>query len=450
MSVGHKLVLKDCNLIDVITGQIYTASIKILQGSIAEIAREGISGDLGGFTIIDCQNKWVLPGLIDMHVHIKDGFAPLFVASGVTTVRNTGGNVIELSDLIHAPSDAPTPRIYSADRVIDGPPGLWGETSPWNINIEDPELAREEVRRQVQAGADFIKVYGWLSPEIMAVVVDEAKRWNKEVSCDLVHSQRVNAVEAGRIGVKWNEHASGIIQAMYPGWNTRVDPQDWNEINWLEPDAKKIKEVCTQLVQLGVILCPTITLVDQMNRTPYVWKCDNPVILATYENNSLISQWENLSQYESALKALGIHTRTIQAIAKMYFDLGGTVVAGTDTPAGVWTFPGMALHRELELLVEAGFSEIDAIRAATSVAAKAMGRSDLGVIQEGAAADLLILNANPLSDITNTREVDAIVKGGKLFSQQDVFEHIPSEEFAKDKVERFMETFNESVASKFL
>src|SRR5699024_8625925 len=114
-----------------------------------------------------------------MHVHIKEGFAPLFTASGVTTVRNTGGNVDELKDLIHAPNNAATPRVISADRIIDGPPGLWGESSPWNMNADSQQAAREEVVRQVKAGADFIKVYGWLPKETMEAVVDEANIYNK-------------------------------------------------------------------------------------------------------------------------------------------------------------------------------------------------------------------------------------------------------------------------------
>lgn len=446
MSVGNNLLLKACNIVDVISGEIYTASIKIQDGYITGIIKEDLLEGCEGFELINCRNKWVLPGLIDMHVHIKDGFAPLFVASGITTVRNTGGNVIELKDLINAPSDHPTPRIYSADRIIDGPPGLWGETSPWSINIDEPKLAREEVRRQVSAGADFIKVYGWLSKEVMETVVDEAKRFNKEVSCDLIHSKKVNAIEAGEIGIKWNEHASGLIQAMYPGWNTQADQEKWSEINWLEPDIDKIREVCIQLLELGIILCPTMTLFDQMDSLPKIWKCDNQVISKIYENKSLISQWENLSQYESALKAQGKQSNINKAIAKTYFDLGGTVVAGTDTPAGVWTFPGMALHRELELFVQAGFSEINAIRTATSAAARAMNNSDIGIIKEGTVSDLLILNSNPLLNIKNTRDIDSIIKGGKLFSQNDVFESIPSEKYVINKVEKFVEMFKQSIS----
>ena len=276
----------------------------------------------------------------------------------------------------------------------------------------------------------------------MEVVVQEAESHGKKVSCDLIHSTKVNAVEAGEIGVKWNEHASGIIQAMYPEWNMQADQPIWNTINWEVPDLDRIKTVCTDLIKQGVIICPTMTLFDQMNQLHSYWKPDNVVTEKIYENTSLISQWQGLSQYEDSLKQMGIQHKLNKTIAKTYFDLGGTVVAGTDTPAGVWTFPGMALHRELELFVEAGFSEIDALRAATCVAAEAINQLDIGVIKVGAKADLVVLNSNPLDDIRNTKEIEFVIKGGKVFSALEILEKVPNEEYVKRALEEFKEGFN--------
>jgi hypothetical protein len=277
----------------------------------------------------------------------------------------------------------------------------------------------------------------------MEAVVQEAKKYQKEVSCDLIHSTKVNAVAAGEMGVKWNEHASGIIQAMYPQWNMQADEQTWKEVNWSEPDLNKMKEVCIQLIRYGVIICPTMALFDQINRLNDCWKPVNLVSNKTFENKGLIGQWEHLSQYGDALKQLGIQTEINKAIAKTYFDLGGIVVAGTDSPAGIWSFPGMLLHRELELFVEAGFSEMDAIRAATSVAAKSLNQLKLGIIQEGAIADLVILNSNPLENIRNTNDIDLVIKGGKVYSQSEILENVPSKEENERNLEAFMEIFNE-------
>ncbi|RDU37758.1 imidazolonepropionase [Neobacillus piezotolerans] len=441
-----KLFVKNGNVIDVASDTIYQASILIEGERIAKIytSPDQMPFSENGIPTINAAGKWILPGLIDMHVHIKESYAPLFVAAGVTTVRNTGGNVLELMNLIEAPGNAPTPRVYSADRIIDGPPGLWGETSPWNINIDEPSAARAEVIRQVEAGADLIKVYGWLSREVMEAVVDEAKKHRKEVSCDLIHSTSVNAIDAAKIGVKWNEHASGIIQAMYPEWNMKADKDVWEKVNWLEPEREKITEVCSQLSELGVILCPTMVLYDQMDHLPNHWEPERN----SFTNNSLDAQWENLSQRKDALKRTGIQSTLNKAIAKIYFELGGTVVAGTDTPAGVWTYPGMALHRELELLVEAGFSEIDALRAATLFAAQAMGRPELGVIKEEALADIVLLNSNPLDTIRNTQDIDLVIKGGRAFSQEELFDSVPTEEEARAAYEKFLKSFQDGVYAR--
>ncbi|WP_404431428.1 amidohydrolase family protein [Sutcliffiella horikoshii] len=444
--VKGMVLLKDANVLDVDRGAFYQASILMKDGMIADIFTENAPYEVS--EVIDAKEKWVIPGLIDMHVHIKESFAPIFVAGGITSVRNTGGNVLELKGLMTAPEDSMTPRVFSADRVIDGPPGLWGETSPWNINVENSEVVIGEVKRQVEAGADFIKVYGWLSHDLMEKVVQEASRYNKEVSCDLIHSTEVNALDATEIGVKWNEHASGIIQAMYPNWSMKAEKSIWDEVDWTIPDLEKITAVCAQLLTHGVTVCPTMVLFDQMNRLKDHWNPDHELVKKVYENKSLIGQWSRLSQYEEALKQMGIQSALNKAIAKVYFDLGGTVVAGTDTPAGVWTYPGMALHRELELFVEAGFSELDAIRAATSVAARSIKRDDLGVIKAGAKADMILLSNNPLEDIKNTREIELVIKGGKVMTQAEILSSVPSEEESLRLMEEFVNSFEELMVPK--
>jgi imidazolonepropionase-like amidohydrolase len=118
-------------------------------------------------------------------------------------------------------------------------------------------------------------------------------------------------------------------------------------------------------------------------------------------------------------------------------------VAGTDTPAGIFTLPGMALHREMELFVQAGFEEIDAIRAATLKAAEALNRNDLGVIKEGAIADIVILNKNPLEDIRNTKEIELVIKGGTIYTQEKLFENVPTQESVMKNVQAFMDSFEE-------
>ncbi|WP_107840021.1 amidohydrolase family protein [Metasolibacillus meyeri] len=416
------LLLKNGNVLNVESGVFIKQDIVIKDCRIIQVA-ENIKSS---YQEVDCEGKWIIPGLIDMHVHIKHGFAPLFTAAGVTTVRNTAGSLIELEELMSENPQCINPRIISANRMIDGPPGLWGETSPYNLNTDDEDVARQEVRRQVQLGADFIKVYGWLSKGVMEAVVDEAKKHNKEVSCDLIHATAVTAVDAANMGIKWNEHGSGILQAIFPQWTMQATQDVWAAIDWEKPDEEKITKVCQQLKHKGVILCPTMMIFDQANRLQDYWTTQHAIMDKIKKNEGLINQWEQFLNYSAALKQIGIQYRYTKKIAYMYHQIGGLVVAGTDTPAGIFTFPGLALHRELMLFVESGFTEIEAIRAATSNAAKALEREDLGHIQENGIADLVILNANPLINIENTMDIHLVVKGGRPLEQQDIFEHIPS------------------------
>lgn len=413
-------ILTNAHIVNVENGEITKGTIEIQYGYIKRIAlNEEIQSEA---EVIDVQGKYIIPGLIDMHCHINEHFAKQFVAAGVTTVRNPGGQGMKnLENLLNAPIDAPTPRVYAADRLIDGPPGLWGPTNEGNYVTDNPEEAREEVRRQYEAGTKFIKVYGLISKEVLEAVCDEAAKLDLEVSVDLIHAQQVNALDAARLGVTWFEHASGFIQALYPGWYPTADKEEWKHIDFERPDIEHITTLCEKMLKYNVKLCPTLLINDQIHQFPNYWNPNNIVTNSLDSNEGIMAHWQQMEQYEQQLKdQLGFQLTMLKAITKVYFDLGGTVVAGTDTPAGVYSFPGMGLHRELEIFVEMGMTELEALQAATINAAKAISLEEIGVIKEEKIADLVILKENPLVDIKNTKEIFSIVKGGKMYSQEEI------------------------------
>lgn len=432
--------LKNGFVLDIESGQFKQANIVIDHGKIISINQDQ-DGHPDTSEKIDVTGKFIIPGLIDMHVHIKHKFAHLFTASGVTTVRNTAGNVTELETLRYAPNDAATPRVISADRLIDGPPGLWGDTSPWNLNVSTVEEAKNEVRRQVTAGTDLIKVYGWLSEENMKAIVDEAKIHNLEVSCDLIYSTNVNAVDAARMGIKWNEHASGILQILFPKWSMQAEDAIWNEIDWEKDYVSEIEPICQELINHGVIICPTLTLYDQFIRTPNVWKPTREMPMSLLNPQNLVEHWTRMEPYKEAFNKQGKPIHIIKQIVKVYHVLGGEIVAGTDTPAGVWTLPGLALHRELQLLVESGLSELEALQCATIHAATSLSLDNVGQIKEGFIADLLILNENPIKDIENTLSINRIIKGGTVYEQQEILDLVPTDEEVQTLMEQFINDF---------
>ncbi|MCE7792821.1 amidohydrolase family protein [Salipaludibacillus sp. CUR1] len=433
-------LLKNLSIIDVELEKVFQGSIEVQGERITQIFHSEVNKKYD--ETYDMQGKFAIPGLIDMHCHIKEGFAPHFTAAGVTTIRNTAGNVMELDNLIQAENNAPTPRVYSADRMIDGAPGLWGPTGIANFVTEQPEEARKEVRRQVRNGAQFIKVYGLLSKPVMKAVVEEAQKYNLEVSCDLIHST-VNALEAAELGVTWFEHASGIIQAMYPGWHMQAEGFD---IDWEKVNQGKIDEVCEKLLAYNVKLCPTLTVFDQIQLLPNSWDPKNVITQSCgllSQSCGLTEHWESLAENEDTFKDnLGFLNNVTKRIAKTYHDLGGTVVTGTDCPAGVWTFPGMGLHRELELFVEIGLSEMEALQAATNKAAKSINLEQVGMIKKDHIADLVILDKNPLDNIENTKEIFSIIKGGKVYEQQAILKTVPSKEYLEKTFKEFEKKFN--------
>lgn len=448
MNFSKNFILKNATIIDVERETTFKGAIEVDHGIIKNIFFE--DSDLPSEReTIDVEGKYIIPGLIDMHCHIKEDFAPQFVASGVTSVRNTAGNVFQLKKLIESPIDAPTPRVYSADRMIDGPPGLWGPTNYGNFVTDDPMEGIKEVKRQKDAGAKFIKIYGWISKEVMEAVVSEADKYGLEVSCDLIHATKINALDAAKVGVKWFEHASGFIQAIYPDWYPSAEQEEFDKIDWKYPDREKITEICMRMIQYNVKLCPTLVIFDQVDRLPNHWHPTN-VVAETFEREGgLKDLWTTMAgELGDALKKqLGTQTQFIKLIAKTYADLGGTVVTGTDTPGGVWTLPGMALHRELELFVEIGFTEMEALQAATVKAANSIEMKDIGTIKEGAIADMVILNKNPLEEIRHTKEIDKVIKGGRIYTQEEILEKIPSKEYLEREQEKFMAEIEEMMVT---
>lgn len=437
-------IIKSGTIIDVENGGTYVGSIEVERNTVKRIFK---SDEVlpEGVDIVGAEGKYIIPGLIDMHCHINERFAPHFVASGVTTIRNTAGNVLLLKNLIEKPDDAPTPRIYASDRMIDGTPGQWGPTSYGNFVTDEPEEARKEVRRQVEVGAKFVKLYGWIKREVMAAAVDEAKKYNLEVAIDLENSKELTALDAAELGVNWIEHASGFAQEMYKGWNLFVDQEEWSHIDWENPDQEKIKELCEKMLAYNVKLCPTMVIFDQSIKYPEFWSPKNIVIESASQINYIMEYWKQHTEIIDLIKSNNAKTHNLtKAIAKIYYDMGGIVVAGTDTPGLLYTYPGMALHRELEIFVEIGFTELEALQAATVNAAKSINLDGIGVIKEGSIADLVILNNNPLENIKHTKDIHIIVKGGKAYTQEEILSHVPNEEEVEKSMAKFIEEWEES------
>lgn len=416
------MILCGGSLIDGTGAEARTADIVIQDGIITEIRRPGTS-TAADHRVIDCANKHIIPGLWDSHVHItQDGTwtrdfpgdvdVDVVLANlgstlrwGVTSVIDAMGSPTELADLRvrqRGGEHPDTATLYLAGPGITAPGGHPVSTmmkgrpqvaARTTRQVADPPAAAavvEEVIAEFQV--DVIKAFYtslWhqtelTDPAVLTAVVEAAAAHGRGV---IVHVDwGPEAAEAIRCGVTGLEH---ICQ---PG---------------------SLDEAIQLAAEHDIIWTPTLAVFDafahsgdrEWLRRQRDYGADES-ILATFTAEG--SKWLQSGGPRLAEMIQG----RIDGVSQAH-QAGVSLAVGTDAGAN-GTFHGIAVHRELELLVEAGLSPTEAITAATSHAARKLNIHDVGTITPGAAADLVILNQDPLRDIANTRSVSQVIHRGRL------------------------------------
>jgi imidazolonepropionase-like amidohydrolase len=345
--------------------------------------------------VIEGEGRYLMPGLADMHVHLvrQENFT-LLLANGVTTVRNMWGSplaVLDWRDEI-ARGELLGPRIYSASRGLDGSPPVW----PTTIVVEDAAAARLAVEQEAAMGFDFIKVYNSLNGDAYDAIVERAGQLDIPV---IGHVPRAVGVEhvldRGQATI---EHLS-----QYPVQ--------------LEGDA--FQAFVNRHAVAGTWACPTmIVRISFVNPTDAARLESRPemryVHPADRANWSPVAGAAPMSVQREASRQRG---RMIRALK----DSGTGILLGTDSWIS-YVIHGFSIHDELRLLVEdAQFTLYEALRAGTADAARAVGAEDeWGTIAPGLAADLLLLDANPLDDLANLRRRSGVMAGGTWFSEAEL------------------------------
>jgi imidazolonepropionase-like amidohydrolase len=406
----------------------------VLPNAVVVVRRGRIEsvGTRAGFTLpaktreVDVTGRWIIPGLIDAHAHVEPWALPRYLAWGVTTVRDVHGaldSVLRLRDRVNLGAVA-GPRIYSAGAMIDGLP----TTYPDAIGANSPRDARKAVDRLVNAGVDLIKVYTRMDPTLLRATLDEARTFNLRVAG---HLGLTDAVTAAKEGIGSIEHLSGVPEAsmadasslyaahyrgFFPGWTAF-------ERSWAGLDSAALGRVAKELADRKVTLVPTLVLHETFSRL------DDPAVLA----DTMLREVPELAQARwnvpDMVRRAGWTDQDYPAFRagrpkqdlflRLFAAAGGRIVTGTDA-SNQLLIPGYSEHRELELLVGAGFSPRDALLAATRNAALLLGVDSLGILAPGKAADLVILTRDPLGDIRHTVAIDRVMSRGLLLSADSI------------------------------
>ena len=364
-----------------------------------------------GATTIDGKGRWLIPGLYDMHVHLNEANdALLYVANGVTTVRNMWGGPDRLAWREQARKNDPAwlgPSIVTAGPIVDGDPPVW----PGSKVVTTPEAAAAEVDAQKQAGYDFVKVYEHLTPAAYDAIAAEAKKQGIRFVGHVPQAVGVeHALAAGQASIEhltgYLAAAAGIGQAKLPELIAHVDEEKFAALAKATHDAGTVN-VPTLIVmtQIAALSDPAPLLAQRENRyvSPQTREWWNPKTDFRFQNDTP----EDFAAMRVA-NVMRLH------LVKALVTEGATIFAGTDAP-NPFVVPGFSLHDELRLLVAAGLTPYQVLRAATSAPAQWLGRT--ATITVGAPADLVLLDGDPLKDIAATRTRDGVMLRGTWYPQ---------------------------------
>jgi imidazolonepropionase-like amidohydrolase len=374
--------------------------------------------------VIDTAGKYVLPGLIDIHVHYNDWMGELFLAHGVTTVKDVG-NYVEWISVVSTEVEQEKvrgPRIFYVGNGLDAPPPKRDHF----IGLENPQMAKRAVELLHGRGAVAIKVREKITAELLRAITEEAHRLHMPVTG---HIRRVNAYDAALAGIDGLEHASGIVQATADA-TAKIDldniTEDYQRYvaerkSYSMINLARGAELVKFLASKNVALIPTMAGWWRMateRRDDFAREdaeyANNPALRYVPEDTRKIWATSQLYKLNNAddLAQVRAGYKNVQELLREHYKAGGKVLAGSDTFISI---PGLSFQRELVFLVDSGFTPMQAISIATRDNAQFLRQDrELGTITAGKLADLLIVSANPLADIRNTQRVAMVFKNGQM------------------------------------
>jgi imidazolonepropionase-like amidohydrolase len=446
-SASPVLIIHNVTIIDTTGGPIQPhRTVIVRNGTIADVVDSDLSAsrELRGVHV-NGTGKYLIPGLWDMHVHMvfgewfphsKEISLPLFIANGITGVRDMGGELETLQQWRKEISAGTLlgPRMWISGPMLDGPKPRF----PSSIAIKTPEDGRRAVDDLKRRGADFIKLQSLLPRDAVFAIADEAREQGITFVGHVPDS--VRASEMSNAGQKSFEHLIGIFEGSSPLEDEFIKGSK-SESKFLSTyDPARAAALFALLAKNQTWQCPTLVwerggnLIELSDfakdpRAKYVpaywkdvtWKKFADQVMHEFNTDDLATR----------LRFVGKELEVVNAMHRA----GVPFLAGTDTPPGVYIFPGFSLHEELQRFVAAGFTPMEALQTATLNPAKFLGMEDrLGTIEKGKFADLVLLDENPLDDIRTTQKIAGVVVNGRYLSRKDLDQMLVRvEEAAKAK-----------------
>jgi len=366
--------------------------------------------------VIDAHGKTILPGLWDMHAHFEQvEWGPIYLAAGVTTVRDCGNEfefITAVRDAI-AQGRGLGPRLLLAG-IVDGT----GTLAMGVQRVDTPEQAREWVDRYHAAGFQQIKIYSSVKLENLKAVAEEAHRLGMTVTGHVPEGLNAyQVIEAGQDQINHIGYIADIMKPALPEGASRMDRyKAIADIDVASPESKK---ALAFLKEHHTVVDPTMALMEFFTATTAKPPASfEPGVLKVAPELA-----EQLTDVAPPTERSEIGEKIFAkelAIVGALHRAGIPVVAGTDQ-----TVPGYSLHREMELYVQAGFTPMEAIQAATIVPARVMKvDKELGTVEQGKRGDVMLINGNPLDDIRNARNVEYVITNGAMYRTAELWQSV--------------------------
>lgn len=432
------LLVRDATVIDVVDGKRHPHQvIAVRDARIVAIVDDARAKRFDATQTVDASGKFAIPGLWDMHVHFGGGDAlieenrnllPLYVAHGITAVRDCAGDLSPSVFEWRAATAAGTllgPRIFTSGPKIEGYKSIW----PGDIEIGTVAELNAALDKLQGWNVDFVKITdNTLSPELFMAAVKEAGRRGLKTSAHVPYPITIDEVSAA--GLSSVEHIDYAFKAGSPKEKPLGEAIARGEINsrdaWTQWNATFDPKLATatykHMARRGTAITPTlngsqvVAYLDQNDhRHDDYLKYIGPGLQATYT-------WrvERAAKDDTAaIAARHLRFERNASVLPLLQAAGVTILAGTDAGfLNSYNYPGIGLHDELGLLVKYGLTPLQALQAATINGARFLGHDDSnGTLAAGKAADLVLLDADPLLDIAATRRIDTVVMKGRAYDR---------------------------------